>query len=145
MYLKKPRCPNGTVITMVSLKAGSRKGRVPEFGLIVFGTFLGEDCVQRCLSENPENRKWHLNPTFHKSSALGSSKNCPRERFWKNIKNLWKNNRKINGCWWSETIENYWKTNTFLVSWSFKKTMKNDAKRDLKSHVFWSKIEPIQP
>ena len=41
------------------------------------------------------------------------------------MKNRWKNDRKINGFWWSKTIEKYWKTNTFLDFRSFTKTMKN--------------------
>ena len=77
-----------------------------------------------CLFENHENWKWHQNQTFHNRSALGPSKNGPGERFWKNIKNRWKNDRKINCLWWSKTIEQYWKTNTFLDFRSFKKTMK---------------------
>ena len=32
-----------------------------------------------CLFENHENLKWHQNPTFQKSSALGPSKNGPGE------------------------------------------------------------------
>ena len=37
-----------------------------------------------CPFENHENRKWHPKQTFYKSSALGPSKNCLGERFWKN-------------------------------------------------------------
>ena len=49
---------------------------------------------KRCLFENHENRTWHQNQTFQESSALGPIKNNPKERFWKNMKNLWKHYRK---------------------------------------------------
>ena len=91
---------------------------------------------KRCLFENHENLKWHQKPTFHNRSALGPSKNGPGDRFWKNIKNLWKNYRKINGFWWSKTIEKYWKTNTFLDFRSFKKTMKKRYQRDPQKSCF---------
>ena len=92
---------------------------------------------KRCLFETHENRKWHLNPTFHKSSALGPSKNGPGERFWKKMKNLWKHDWKINGFWWSKTIEKLWKTNTFLDIRSFTKTMKKRCQRGPQKSCFW--------
>ena len=41
-----------------------------------------------CLFGNPENRKWHQNRPVEERSAPGPAKNSPRERFWKNKKNL---------------------------------------------------------
>ena len=101
--------------------------------------FQAKMVVKRCLFENHENRKWHPKPTFHNRSALGPSKNGPGERFWKNIKHLWKNDRTINGFWWSKTIENFWKTNTFLDFRSFKKTMKNRCQSG--SQKSWKMIQ----
>ena len=126
--------PNGTRITVDSWKAGSRKGRTPYFGGLGFGRLLG------CLFEKHENWKWHQKPTFYKSSALGPSKNGPGERFWKNIEKLWKNYRKINCFWWSKTIAKYCKKPILLlISGHSKRQWKNDAKGDLKSHVFCQK------
>ena len=133
--------PNGTRITVVSWKAGSRQGRSPYFEVLQFlAPAWAKRSSKGCLFENHENRKWHPNPTFQKSSALGPSKNGPQERFWKNMKNRWKNDRNINGFGWSKTIEKYWKTNTFLDFRSFKKRWQNDTKGDLKSHVLGSKM-----
>ena len=63
-------------------------------------------------------------------------KNGPGERFWKHMKNEWKNNRKINGIWWSKTIEKYWKTNTLLDFWSFPKAMKKRCQRGPQKSCF---------
>ena len=94
------------------------------------------------LFENHENRKWHQKPTFQKSSALWPSKNGPQERFWTNMKNRWKNDRKINGFGWSKTIEKYWKTNTFLDLGHSKKQWKIDAKMAPQRYEKMSKMEP---
>ena len=48
-----------------------------------------------------------------------------------------KHNRKINGFGWSKTIEQYWKTNTFLDFRSFKKTKKKRYQRGLRKSCFW--------
>ena len=73
---------------MVSWKAGSRQGRSPSTGVLDLWSLLGRKVVsKRCLFENSENRTWHPKPTFYKSSALGPSKNSPRERFLINMKN----------------------------------------------------------
>ena len=85
---------------------------------------LGETVVQRVPFENHKNKEWYPKPAFCNSSALGPSKNEPWERFWNNMKNQWKNNRKINVFWWSKTIEKYLNTNSFLKFWSSTKTMK---------------------
>ena len=130
---------NGTRITVVSWKAGSRKGRSPQFEVPGLVPAWAKRSSKGCLFENHENRTWHQKTTFHNRSALGPSKNVPGERFWKNIKNLWKNNRKINGFWWSKTIEKYWKTNTFLDFRSFKKTMKNRCRNG--SQKSWTIVQ----
>jgi hypothetical protein len=50
---------------------------------------------QRCHFLNSENLKGHQKTSFCKKSALGPSKNGPQERFGKQIKKQWKNDRKM--------------------------------------------------
>ena len=141
MIFKKTLGPNGTVTTMVSWKAGSREVLPRSLGGLLFcSTAWPKRWSKGCLFEKNENRKWYPRPTFYKSSALGPSKNDPGERFWKNMKKSWKNYRKINGFWLSKTIEKYWKQIFSLIFGHSQKQCKNDAKGDLKRHVFCSKM-----
>ena len=71
---------------------------------------------------------------------LDPLKTVPGERFWKNMKIRWKNYWKINGFWWSETIEKYWKTNTFLDIRSFTKTMKKRCQTGSQKSCFLVQI-----
>ena len=86
MTFWRPVGPNGTVINMVSWKAGSLPGRVLEESSAPKTSFPDENDVQQNHFGNPENRKGHPQTTFYKSSALGPSKNSPQEQFWKNMK-----------------------------------------------------------
>ena len=67
------------------------------------------------LFENHENRTWHRKPTFYKSSALGPSKNGPGERFWKNMKTLWKHIGISMVFYGPQTIGNIGKQTLFLI------------------------------
>ena len=49
--------------------------------------FFAKMSAQSSLFGNPENRKWHQNHPMEARSTPGPSKNGPRERFWKNMKN----------------------------------------------------------
>ena len=51
-------------------------------------TLWAQSVAPRVDFGNPENRKWHQNRTFEYRSAPLPSKNGPRERFRKNMKNL---------------------------------------------------------
>ena len=60
--------------------------------------------------------------------ALGPSKNYPRERFWKNMQKQWNIYRKIDGFWWSQTFEKYWKTYFYWFSVIHKNNLKTMPK-----------------
>ena len=73
----------------------------------------------------------------------------------KKHENSMKKDKKINGFWWSNTIETYWKTNAFIYFWPFRKTMKKlwflieistskSPRLDL-SYDFWKRLCNLQP
>ena len=141
MTFKKPVGPNGTEITMVSWKAGSRQGRPAQESSVTKFSFLQKMVSKRYLFENHKNRKWHQHQTFHKSSALGPSKDGLGERFWTNMKNRWTINRKISIVFDDpKPLKSIEKQTLFLISGHSQKRWKNDARGDLKSHVFLSKM-----
>ena len=74
-YLQKKKTlgQNGTVIYMFLSETGSAEVRP--------GSTWAKGWSKGCPFEKQENRKWHHKPIFYKSSALGASKNGPRERF----------------------------------------------------------------
>ena len=61
-----------------------------------FGPFWPKVVFKWCLFWNPENRKLQKNLSFKSRSAPGPSKNCPKKRFWENMKNQRNIDRKTN-------------------------------------------------
>ena len=67
MTFKRTLGPNGTVITMISWKAGSRQRGSSRDLPVYFEAFVAKNDVQKKLYENPENQKWHQKRLFIKA------------------------------------------------------------------------------
>ena len=135
--------PNGTRITVVSWKAGSRKGRSPEFGVLGFWRLLGrkgrpKDVFWKTMKiENGTKkqlfiigRRWDPLKT-----VLGSG-------FEKTLKICEKTIGKSMVSDGIKPLKSIDKQTLFLTSGHSKKQWKIDAKMAPKSHEKWSKIEP---
>ena len=107
--------------------------------------FWSKMSFQGSLSGPIENRKSLKNRSFEDRRALGPSKNGLRKGVRKKHGNLMKN-RSENGRFlmgrnhvWRYTLRLF---HTFAI---FEKSLKNDAKREPKSHVFWYQNRPLAP
>ena len=89
MLLLKTLGPNGTVIIMVSWKAGSRQGGPARETLGLFGAFVAENGVQKVPFENPEIKNGTEIKLFIKVQHLDPLKTLPGSGFentWKSMK-----------------------------------------------------------
>ena len=93
----KPVSPNGTVITMVSWKAGSRQGRPAQESITAKFRICGRTwCPKGAFLKIPKTEKGTPKQTFYKRSALGPSKNGPHPgAVWKKHETSMKIDRKM--------------------------------------------------
>ena len=126
--------------TQVGSRSGS--GRIRQN---LWGAFSPKMSLQGSIFGHHLNPKLLQNRTFEPRSALGPSKNGLWEGVWKKHENLMKNqceNRSFlmaQNHVWRYTLRLF---HTFAI---FEKRWKIYAKRDAKSHHFWSKNRPWAP
>ena len=137
MLFLKTLGPNGTRITVVSWKAGSRQGRSPYFEVLGFWRLLG----QKGGSKDPflkimKIRNGTQTQLFRKVRRWDPLKTVPRKFDEKTIGKY----IVLDGPKPLKSIE---KQALFLILGHSKKRWQNDTKGNLKSHVFGSKMATL--
>ena len=126
--------PNGTVIIVVSWKAGSREGPPGSLGVFILFRPLGrKGCPKGAFLKTMKIENGTKNKFFRIFRHWDPLKTLPGsgfEKTWKYMKNIWKSM-----FWWSKAINTYWKTSTFLDFLSFTKTIKKT--KGTSQVMFW--------
>ena len=106
MTFKKTLGPNGTAITMVSWKAGSREVLPRSLAGLLFFRLLGRKGGPKGVFLKTMKTKNCQKTHVHKSSALGPSK----KRSWGAVlKQIWKSKKKRSGNQWVLMVRYHWK------------------------------------
>ena len=142
MMFLKTLGPKGTGITVVSWKAGSRQGRSPYFEVLGFWRLLGQKGRPKgAFMKIMKIGNGTQIQLFRKVRRWDPLKTFPRSGF----ENTWKIYEKTIGKQMvldgPKPLKSIEKQTLFLILGHYsQKLWKNNAKGDLKSHVFGSKM-----
>ena len=131
--------PNGTRITVVAWKAGSRKGCSRYFGVLGFWRLLGRKGRPKdAFLKTMKIEKVTKNQLFIIGRRLDPLKTVPKSGLEKTFKIYEKTIGKSKVFDGLKPLKSIEKQTLLLILGHSHKRWKTDAKGDLKSHVFWS-------